>query len=187
MLIEREVSEVYAAAQASMETGATLGEIIEETMGLRPMLVPRLNVDAITVRRRRRGRSVWRIAVRFGVEKPQARYLAAGQHAAWWLRRYGAIPATPQNVARLAASVLAPAPLFRAVADDLGADVEALADAFCIPEPLVLLRLGEVLGTPVALHSADHRLVMIRGRGGHRARAKTIRFRNDCRLGRVYG
>lgn len=183
LMIEGECADLYAAAGASVVYGTPLGQIMCNTMGAPPRFAPEMARDVVTLRKRK----AWRVFVRWGLEIPRARYLASGELARWWLRRYGALAPTPTVVSRLAAAILTPAPMFRFVVQSHGTSVEMLADAFGIPEPLVLLRLGEVCGMPVALVSKDRKLIMLRGDSHRRCRAKTIHFHDDDRLGRVYG
>jgi hypothetical protein len=160
MHIDREVGDLYDAAYASVHTGEAVGVLAERIMGLRPIFVPWLSEDALV---RRRTRASWRILVRADIDVPRARYLVASKMGRWWLLHYGSLPPRAATLQRFAAAILTPTPYFRRIVETHGADVYDLADLLEVPAQIVLLRLGEVCGLPVALASQDRRVIQIRG------------------------
>lgn len=154
--------DLYAAAGASVVHGARLVDIMRETMGLEPRFSVGLGADAVTHRVCIRGVVHWRVFIRWGIEPPKARYLAAYQLAQWWLVDFWGIVASSQKISRLAAMILTPSPLFHAVAAEHNLDADRIAEAFVVPKALVLLRLGEVEGIPVAV-ATNRNVIQVRG------------------------
>lgn len=79
-------------------------------------------------------------------------FAIAHELAEWWLRRDGYEGERIEEVAdAVAAALVAPRLAFAAAVREHGHDYPALAELFCATESLVALRVGEVIGNPIAL------------------------------------
>lgn len=167
--------QIYAAAGRDPSEPATVAELT------RPIIfsVPEYAAIAQTyqVKRTRLG---WRILVRDTLPTPHGRYAAISALAWWWLY-FGGMPHDDDTIRRVAGAVLCPTEQFERAVDHWGANPAALAEAFIVPEPLALLRLGEVCGHRVAY--VDRDVIRIRGRGVRKAHLR-FEFEDEPDTGR---
>jgi len=182
VMIERECEDVYGSAQFRIEDRPSLGEIMRDTMGMWPGYSDQIDKELTTVR----SGLHWQALVRSDVPSCRARWLWSRELARWWLRRYQGIRRDHAVINRLAAAILTPRELFLPAAHDCLWCVHNLAGLFFAPEALVLLRIGEVGGGPVALFDPEHHVIMLRGdlRRFH-GRSRIVRFADDTRCGKI--
>ena len=121
-------------------------QAVQEHAGIR---APAVYVRALGV--------IW---VRPGLSAVRRCFGVAHELAEWHLSAYAG--EDREDVCdTLAASLIAPAPAFRAVLHDVGRSLPDLARAFVTTQSIVALRLGEVTGSPLAL--VTPRRVIVRG------------------------
>jgi hypothetical protein len=177
-MVDGECIRVYGAAGYRIEDRPSLGQVMCETMGSWPEYSDRIEQESTTVRRGRR----WQALARADLTSTRARWLWSREMSRWWLRRYHGRLAADPLVDRLAAAILTPMEIFGPLGRAHGWCVRELARLFVVPEALVLLRIGEVTGVPVALVSEDGHLITLRGRPGvRRAKVETFHMEHDVR------
>lgn len=93
----------------------------------------------------------WRILIRHGLSPVRETWALAHELAEYYLRMFMAEPDIEHAANRLAACLLAPRPAFIHAVSCLGHHPHGLAKAFIATESCMVLRRGEVFGTPVAL------------------------------------
>jgi hypothetical protein len=103
----------------------------------------------------------YRIYIRPGLSASQANFVTAHELAEWHFR-HEKHEDIEHACDRLAAAICAPWMAFRHAVRAVGYDLPELAEGFHISESCAALRIGEVVGTPVALVSPKR----VRVRGG---------------------
>lgn len=109
-------------------------------------------------------RGQWVVAIRRGMSPERARFVGAHELGHWyWERRCGYRgPDIEARCDALAAVLVAPPHAVRVAVRDHGACIVRVAAALRTTQSLALLRIGEVLGEPVAL-LRKRRSTIIRG------------------------
>jgi len=146
--IERECRAIYGAAGFSADEPRPVGRLARALLGsgvgFAPMIRGREG-ELCTVHGRPR------IFVRRGIAPSRARWVACHELAHWWIRSRGISTRNEETACDgLGAAIVAPRAAVL-VAHRLTPAIPRLAEAFATMQGLLLLRLGECEGVPVAL------------------------------------
>lgn len=159
--LERRAEDAYARAGLPMDATRTALELADALLGggSRTAVFDVANLDTpAVIQRGRRGDC---LLICSGLSEREAEWFGARALAGWMLR---GLESTAADAEFLAACLRSPAPAVRSVAQHVGLDCAALADVLEVGEASALLRIGEVFGVRVVMHTPGGP-VKIRGRG----------------------
>ncbi len=156
----RLVDDAVGEIMVDLDKAPSIRTLVKRMTGAPPRVADIASEGALA-----RVRGEWRVFVRRGMSPERQRWVAAHELGHWWWEHEMGYSGSDLEARcdALGAALVAPAAIVRASTAKHSGDVVAIARDLKTTQSVALLRLGEVLGEPVAL-LRRRRSTIIRGR-----------------------